>query len=378
MVPRASVPVLEKSLPDAPELPTGDVEIPDTATSSSHETHTDIVSRAGVPAYDMPLPRPTGLPVEKPLPKVPISEMCGRTPVGQEGAHFRPETPRRATAPESPHTLSPFTNITAYSLPFRPRTRSPYARGHTRSHSSQGTLSAPLMARAHSSPVPDSTGRFIARPSSPSPGHSVRHRSPLRKSSDETFSSFGNSLDIDQTISENSELDLTPRATTDYEAMPSSPSYASHSLTFPRSRRRPASPLSIPSGPTAGTGRTTLRASISTPQLDASLYNESYPLLYSVSSSSVSSTPTSFRSRSPSISSLETIPDTPDAEAEAEHLAKLKAAADREEQSEDGIRRRAGTDAGLRPSAKGDKRKRWSVCGAERRGDLNLETIWET
>lgn len=24
-----------------------------------------------------------------------------------------------------------------------------------------------------------------------------------------------------------------------------------------------------------------------------------------------------------------------------------------------------------------DKRKRWSVCGAEKRGDLNLETIWE-
>jgi hypothetical protein len=24
-----------------------------------------------------------------------------------------------------------------------------------------------------------------------------------------------------------------------------------------------------------------------------------------------------------------------------------------------------------------DKRKRWSVCGAERRGDLDLETIWE-
>jgi len=24
-----------------------------------------------------------------------------------------------------------------------------------------------------------------------------------------------------------------------------------------------------------------------------------------------------------------------------------------------------------------DKRKRWSVCGAERRQDLDLETIWE-
>ena len=28
-------------------------------------------------------------------------------------------------------------------------------------------------------------------------------------------------------------------------------------------------------------------------------------------------------------------------------------------------------------SAGTDKRKRWSVCGAEKRGDLELETIWE-
>ena len=55
----------------------------------------------------------------------------------------------------------------------------------------------------------------------------------------------------------------------------------------------------------------------------------------------------------------------------------LKAAADREEQSEEGIRRRAGSDVGMRGAIRGDKRKRWSVCGAERRGDLDLETIWE-
>ena len=84
------------------------------------------------------------------------------------------------------------------------------------------------------------------------------------------------------------------------------------------------------------------------------------------------------RSRSPSISSLETIPDSPDAELEAENIAMLKAAADREDQSEEGIRRRAGSDiGGVRGAGRGDKRKRWSVCGAERRGDLDLETIWE-
>lgn len=82
------------------------------------------------------------------------------------------------------------------------------------------------------------------------------------------------------------------------------------------------------------------------------------------------------RSRSPSISSLETIPDSPDAELEAEQIAKLKAAADREDQSEEGVRRGMGGDVGGRGGMK-EKRKRWSVCGAERRGDLSLETIWE-
>ena len=121
----------------------------------------------------------------------------------------------------------------------------------------------------------------------------------------------------------------------------------------------------------------TLRASTSTPSLANSHYNESYPTAYSLSSSSIPSTPTSLRSRSPSISSLETIPDSPDAEREAENIAKLKAAADREDQGEESVRRRLNmsSDNGSRMGR--DKRKRWSVCGAERRGDLDLETIWE-
>jgi hypothetical protein len=100
-------------------------------------------------------------------------------------------------------------------------------------------------------------------------------------------------------------------------------------------------------------------------------------------SSSVPSTPTSARSRSPSISSLETIPDTPDAEAQAVE----------EDQSQREERTRlweqlygsgsAGSLKALGAAPQGtgfasrDKRKRWSVCGAEKRGDLNLETIWE-
>ena len=62
---------------------------------------------------------------------------------------------------------------------------------------------------------------------------------------------------------------------------------------------------------------------------------------------------------------------------EAENIARLKAAADKEEESEEGARRRLSMspDTGMKIGR--DKRKRWSVCGAERRGDLDLETIWE-
>jgi len=94
------------------------------------------------------------------------------------------------------------------------------------------------------------------------------------------------------------------------------------------------------------------------------------------------STPTSARSRSPSISSLETIPDSPDAEEaalEAERIAQLKAAADAAEGGDP--KGRGSLDAPARGRSLGfgsrDKRKRWSVCGAERRQDLDLETIWE-
>ena len=90
------------------------------------------------------------------------------------------------------------------------------------------------------------------------------------------------------------------------------------------------------------------------------------------------STPTSLRSRSPSISSLETIEDTPEAEEaailEAEEMAKLRA------EESDGtaeLRRRGSLDArggGLRSNK---ERKRWSVCGAERRADFSLEPIEE-
>ncbi|CAK7263497.1 hypothetical protein SEPCBS119000_000520 [Sporothrix epigloea] len=104
----------------------------------------------------------------------------------------------------------------------------------------------------------------------------------------------------------------------------------------------------------------------------------------STSSASVPTTPTSTRSRSPSISSLETIPDSPDAEEaamEAERMAQLKADADAVDNNADSKSGRSSLDTPVRGRTltfgSREKRKRWSVCGAERRGDLDLETIWE-
>jgi len=239
-----------------------------------------------------------------------------------------------------------------------------------RSQSSNSPLSAPLMTRAHSSPVPDAGRSFsavLARPSSPT-GPLARRRSPLRRASDESYPSYGGQIDIGQTISEEKELDLTLKPSTEVERTQTSPTHH----TFPRIRRRPSSPLHQITQ--AGSPHE-LRTSSSSPSLAATRFvNEPYPSTYSFSSSSIPSTPTSFRSRSPSISSLETIPDSPDAELEAENIARLKAAADGEGDSEgeDGVKRRGSLTGALR-----DKRKRWSVCGAERRGDLDLETIWE-
>ena len=64
-------------------------------------------------------------------------------------------------------------------------------------------------------------------------------------------------------------------------------------------------------------------------------------------------------------------------ESEAEAIERLKRAAEGEEGEE---RRRSSLDGGGRGfgfTRGRSERKRWSVCGAERRGDLDLETIWE-
>jgi len=292
----------------------------------------------------------------------------------------RPSTPRSQTDPTP--------DVFHTSLYPRSRNRSPYSRSHLRSHSNSSSLSAPLMTRAHSlptvinpsvhvSPSPSPAGRSSSPLRSP-----IRARSPLRGSEDTYLHSRAPSV---CDISEDAELELTPRPGQDRVIHSSPVLSVTHGNTLPRSRRRPASPLyqvsTVPFGSVS-----TPNSTHSSPLLSATKFNEPFPvnLQYpgSFLSSSVPSTPTSTRSRSPSISSLETIPDTPDAEEaalEADKLARLKAAADAEKNGSDPLRRSSLDVPTSRTLGFGkrDARKRWSVCGAERRGDLDLETIWE-
>ncbi|KAF3009920.1 hypothetical protein E8E13_010978 [Curvularia kusanoi] len=308
----------------------------------------------------------------------------------------RPSTPRSQTDPARGSTPSYQT----------PRNRSPYARSHMRSHSGHSAL-APPMTRAHSLPIVMQTtlghhppaGRLtlspspmpLDRPSSPlrspkprSPrtveprlstmGMQERYGSGIRPASVGSFEGAPSVCDI----AEDAELELTPRASSGISSLYSSAGSLSR-------RRRPASPLyhvNIPFGaiPTSTPSVSTPTSATSSPMLAPSKFNEHYPS--SFASSSVPSTPTSMRSRSPSISSLETIEDSPDAEdlaLEAERIAQLKAAADREDGGEP---RRSSLEV---PEGRGrsfnfgkrDSRKRWSVCGGERRVDLSLGTVWE-
>jgi len=271
-----------------------------------------------------------------------------------------------------------FTFSLSAEPPAPPRTRSPFARSHLRSRSLAGIPGMPSMTRAYSSPGLDSRGRYIfVNGRAPVDG---AKRMPLQMRTDDHIETRMGSLNISETISENAELETVPKSPSSQSGSP-----VLMAQTFPRiGRRRPTSPLPFqnPIG----------SPSLHSPPVLGGKYNESYPLnsASSVSSVSIPSTPTSLRSRSPSISSLETIPDIPDAENEAleeDRIAELKAAADAADAASNASRRRGTSDApnsfGTTRGGTGgygvrsDKRKRWSVCGAERRQDLDLETIWE-
>ncbi|KAK3114705.1 hypothetical protein LTR53_006716 [Teratosphaeriaceae sp. CCFEE 6253] len=307
--------------------------------------------------------------------------------------------------------------------------------------SGAAALVAPPMTRAHSLPnphlsrapeAPTAAGSPLsgslslgAPPRSPlrTP---VRVRSPLHEEgecaaprSPGFVTQAGAGAGAIESIQEDSELDLTPRHHQDtLSPLPQAPAMAS----FTRSgslRRRPASPLhSLAQAPVATSfspgmldshtpsHASALSSGSNSPSLapqatPARFRDDFYPSLHHYAStssvSSMPSTPTSARSRSPSISSLETLDEAPDMESEAaevDHIERLKLAAERQERlergeddSEGGGRRRSSldTDGGSRrvgfgfgrAGGSGRERKRWSICGGERRGDLDLETIWE-
>jgi len=227
------------------------------------------------------------------------------------------------------------------------------------------------MIRAHSSPIV-----YSHTPRSASPLRSPKRvRSPLRHASADdifTVSSAGHAMSPEiSSISEDAELEITPHSR--QSSLSSFSLNANASLGgFSRTlKRRAISPM-----------RSMRASSVPATPIRPARYNESFPpdLTYSrsfsLTSSSMPSTPTSVRSRSPSISSLETIPDTPD----EERLAAEEDSRDSESRSRMWELYGASSQAGGRGIGGfggRDKRKRWSVCGAEKRSDLNLETIWE-
>ncbi|KAL2836084.1 hypothetical protein BJY01DRAFT_61162 [Aspergillus pseudoustus] len=276
--------------------------------------------------------------------------------------------------------------------------RQPFTRSHFRSRSLADDPGVPVMIRAHSSPGLDSRGRYIfvnGREATANMADNTPKRYlPLQLPTADSFEPrMLPRKNISETISEHAELDTSGLTTSHPDYYHASSPILSHST--PRiGRRRPSSPLHFPTAPNQAVNSPS--STHSSPSILSSRYNEAFPSYSTSSASSMPSTPTSLRSRSPSISSLETIPDIPDAEAaaiEADRISALKTAADRADEAEDANyanRRRLGTDVSgpsgsltnMRTGGGGyltrsDKRKRWSVCGAERRQDLDLETIWE-
>lgn len=308
----------------------------------------------------------TTAPVSSPD-QIPLPSSPSRSPVSQRQPAISRDMGRKVDLPIS------------HPLPV-PETDRPFPRdGHLRSRSVASTISH-SMTRAHSSPGLDSRGRYIypsdlGRPLSP-----VDPAAHRQESMTETQTLLGlRSLRISQSISEAAEPRMSSSSPNGAESEgrygASSPALRSRAA----SRRQYIHPIQTSFNHPINDSSS---SSQSSPVTTSSRFNEPYPGAAS-SVSSMPSTPTSFRSRSPSISSLETIPDIPDAEAAAvedDQIAKLKMAADRADM--ESMRRRNNWDlspsSGLRGyGSRADKRKRWSVCGAERRQDLDLETIWE-
>lgn len=276
---------------------------------------------------------------------------------------------RRGIDPSSP---SPSSWYTSNPMAYRPRTASPLSASHSRSQSSGNLgVGGTGMSRTKSLPGVNGAGHILyspqLRPASPSQSP-ARVRTPKRPA-DEGFP-------LTSPV-RTSVLEPSPRRSSSERSLSPSLGLPPSSST-PRLRRTSSPFRSLPSPALSST----TQPSSPSPSASSPLYKP-YDYAYSSYSSALSSipsTPTSTRSRSPSISSLETIPDTPDAEEaalEAERQAQIAAAND--SGSDSGSESKRDVPSRGRTLAYGprDKRKRWSVCGAERRSDLDLETIWE-
>ncbi|KAK6604112.1 hypothetical protein H4I95_06015 [Botrytis cinerea] len=318
-----------------------------------------------------------------PVPRLRLQESAlydSQTPIKDREQSSRPPNLRRTTDPIPQSPLSPgWSSPVTPSIPFRPRNTSPYARGHFRSRSN-GSALAPPMSRAQSLPGVNGAGHLLMSPQRPaSPLSSpARIRIP-RKPADEVFPGFPNRALINISEDGQSAIEEDPPKMADRSASPilGIPSNGSYTRV-----RRPASPLRqiAPTSPFySGTTPTTPSSSTSSPSYNAMKFGESYL-------TSINSTGSLYYSVHMHLHHLETIPDTPDAEEaalEAERIAQLKAAADAadgfegEDAKSRGLDNSGGRNRVLGAFGTRDKRKRWSVCGAERRGDLNLDTIWE-
>ncbi|KAK3341184.1 hypothetical protein B0T25DRAFT_333679 [Lasiosphaeria hispida] len=288
----------------------------------------------------------------------------------------KPPTLRRSTDPSPASSPTSPSWTPPNSLPFRPRAASPLSSSHVRSRSAASL--APPMARTQSMPGVNAAGHLMYSPQlrAQSPSGSPSRVRAQRKPVDEAFPPPSPTrVSVHDGERKLSERSSAPNLGLGFP-----------SVTTASRLMRPASPLRN----VTHSGNGLLSASPMTPSSASTSPSyrsyDSFPSNYSFGigypSSSVPSTPTSARSRSPSISSLETIPDSPDAEEaalEAERIAQLKADADAAEGGD--AKGRGSLDVPIRGRTLGfgsrDKRKRWSVCGAERRQDLDLETIWE-
>ncbi|KAM0329786.1 hypothetical protein ACHAQA_003950 [Verticillium albo-atrum] len=321
-----------------------------------------------------------------PVPSLRLQSPASIHPLDTEPLR-KPPTIRRSTDPNPSSPNSPSWTVSP-AMPFRPRTTSPLSGFHTRSRSAVSL--APSMSRTQSLPGVNGSGHILyspqLRPSSPS-GSPSRVRTP-RKPADEAFPTSpirSSVLDHDRKLPERSLSPVLGAA--------APPSSTPITTTAAGRYRRPSSPLrynghsataSVPTLPSTPSSASSSPLGRSYEGFSSNY--SSYSTLSAFPPSSVPSTPTSTRSRSPSISSLETIPDSPDAEEaamEAERIAQLKADAEAAEEGVDPTegKGKSSLDVPTRGRTLGfgsrDKRKRWSVCGAERRGDLDLETIWE-